>query len=166
MTNTTSRGRLENREKALEALRLRRDTDAEWQDIADTLGYASKQSAQRAVARLANRIETNDVDAYRTKINERLDWLWDQVEERIVNGDRNSMGFAQIVNAGKAILDRQAKLHGVDAATKIEVTEVTRTAMDVEIEEMAARIKARAAGLPDPIEPAGVDLTKHAEVDA
>lgn len=164
MANTTSRGRLNDREKALEALRLRRDTDSEWETIATQLGYSSKQAAQRAVARVANRIETKDVESYRAKINERLDWLWDQVEDRIVNGDRNSMGFAQTVNAAKAILDRQAKLHGVDAAIKVEVTEVTRSAIDAEIEELAGKIKSRAAGLPVPSEPAGVDLTK--QVDA
>jgi hypothetical protein len=163
MTNTTSPAKLVHREKAQEALKLRRDSAKTWQEITDELGYSSPQAAQRAVARLANRIETKDVESYRKKINERLDWLWDQVEERLVNGDRNSMGFAQTVNAAKAILDRQAKLHGVDAAIKVEVTEVTRSAIDAEIEELAGKIKSRAAGQPVPSEPTAVDLTKRVD---
>ncbi|GGG04290.1 hypothetical protein GCM10007304_18020 [Rhodococcoides trifolii] len=165
MTNTTSPNRLSDREKALEALRMRRDSSAQWQEIADALGYSSMQAAQRAVARLANRIETKDVDSYRAKLDEQLAWLWDQVEDRIVNGDRNAMGFAQTVQAGRAIIDRRAKLHGVDAAVKVEASVVVSSQFDAEIQAMADAIAAKAGGEPVLPEPAGVDLVKH-EVQA
>jgi hypothetical protein len=165
MTNTTSPNRLNDRERALEALRRRRDTGDTWDDIAKACGYHSPATAQRAVARLANRIETTDVDSYRRKLDEQLAWLWDQVEDRIVNGDRNSMGFAQTVQAGRAIIDRRAKLHGVDAAVKVEASVVVSSQFDQEIQAMADAIAARAAGEPVPVESAGVDLVKH-EADA
>lgn len=164
MTNTTSPAKLQHREKALEALRLRRDTEATWLEISQQLGYHSEQTAQRAVARLANRIESKEVESYRDMFDGQLAFLWDQCQDRILTSDRNAMGFATLLQSGVRIIDRRAKLHGVDAAVKVEVTEVTRSAIDQEIEVLAQAIKDRAAG--GPAEPAGVDLTKHQAVDA
>ncbi|NKS66377.1 hypothetical protein GS461_09825 [Rhodococcus hoagii] len=56
---------LGRREKALEALRLRKDHGLTWDEIAEEVGYANRSNAYRAVSRLLERVEGEKVEDYR-----------------------------------------------------------------------------------------------------
>lgn len=56
---------LGRREKALEAMRLRKDRGLTWEKIAQEVGYSSRQAAQRAVSRVLARVESETVEDYR-----------------------------------------------------------------------------------------------------
>lgn len=85
-------------------------------DIADRLGYNSTQAAYDAVKRALDRTEREPADALRTLESERLDQLWQRAYLLALNGD-----LAAAATAMK-IMERRAKLLGLDAPAKTELS--------------------------------------------
>lgn len=138
---STSQTKIDIRLRALEALRLRHETDHTWQEIADQCGYSSQQAAQRAVVRVLSRVETENVSQYRNLFDTQLAWLWDQTSEKLIDADRGSMSYATLVQSAVRIVDRRAKLHGVDASTKAEVkVAITRGDVDSGVEKLLTKL--------------------------
>jgi hypothetical protein len=94
-----------------------------FQAIADALQFDSRRSAQRAVDRALDREReaiADQVDEYRTLMLVRLERATRAVWPQVVRGDL----FA--VDRDVRLADRQAKLLGLDAPTRVAITDDTR----------------------------------------
>ena len=132
---------LPDREKAIEAVRLK-TAGHTWQHIADTLEYSSRQAAQRAAARLLDRVEGETVEDHRNVMDARLEALYAKAWEAIEKADpARHVGLSQLLQAAVRIEDRRAKLFGIDGATKSETTVVVKSALDAEIEQLVDHLK-------------------------
>lgn len=113
---------------------------ASYTNIAKTLGYSSafraRQAVEQALAKAADSPE--DRDKMRVLTSRRLDRLLQSVMGKAVDPrDPEHLGY----NArALAIVDRTAKLWGVDAPTQVQVS-----ASDSQIEDYLARVRPLAA---------------------
>ncbi|TQF04770.1 hypothetical protein E6W39_24255 [Kitasatospora acidiphila] len=118
-----------------------------WQEIADLLGYDSKGTAcndvrralQKAVQALAVPMEE-----YRQLELDRLDKMQDALWPKVLEGDTKA------VDTTLRLMDRRAKLLGLDAPTRTEGV-LTLDAVEASIAQLtaqvdAARTQADAAG--------------------
>ena len=128
---------LGRRETALIAMRLRRDGKT-WDEVAIEAGYSSRQAAHKAVKRVLERVEGETADDYREVIAARYEALWAKSWEAIESaGSKGQLvGKSQLVASARGVLDSLAKLQGLQASTKSEVTVFTRGAIDAEIEAL------------------------------
>ncbi|MGB3362618.1 MAG: hypothetical protein WBB10_27620 [Rhodococcus qingshengii] len=126
-----------NRQRAVAAMRDRRDGML-WDEIAEKHGYSDRGNAQRAVRRVLERVEGETADDYREVISARYEALWAKSWEAINAAEAKGqlVGKSQLVASARGVLDSLAKLQGLQASTKAEVTIVTRTAIDSEIEAL------------------------------
>ncbi|MBH5146314.1 hypothetical protein [Rhodococcus erythropolis] len=126
-----------DRERALGAMKDRRDGKT-WAEVADAWGYQDKSTACRAVRRVLERVEGETADDYREVIAARYEALWAKSWEAINTAEAKGqlVGKSQLVASARGVLDSLAKLQGLQASTKSEVTVVTRTAIDSEIEAL------------------------------
>lgn len=128
---------ISDRERALGAMKDRRDGKT-WAEVADAWGYQDKSTACRAVRRVLERVEGETADDYREVIAARYEALWAKSWEAINAAEAKGqlVGKSQLVASARGVLDSLAKLQGLQASTKSEVTVVTRTAIDSEIEAL------------------------------
>ncbi|EGR8601424.1 AraC family transcriptional regulator [Listeria monocytogenes] len=128
---------ISDRERALGAMKDRRDGKT-WAEVADAWGYQDKSTACRAVRRVLERVEGETADDYREVIAARYEALWAKSWEAINTAESKGqlVGKSQLVASARGVLDSLAKLQGLQASTKSEVTVVTRTAIDSEIEAL------------------------------
>jgi hypothetical protein len=100
-------------------LELRRAGDT-WERIASIVGYANASGAQKAYRRVVVRVQRESVDEIRDMELDRLDRLqrayW---TDAIVNHDRRA---AELV---LKVMDRRAKLLGLDAPNKVQAEVIT-----------------------------------------
>ncbi|KJF21942.1 hypothetical protein C7T36_18350 [Rhodococcus sp. AD45-ID] len=131
---------ISDRERALGAMKDRRDGKT-WAEVADTWGYQDKSTACRAVRRVLERVEGETADDYREVIAARYEALWAKSWEAISAAESKGqlVGKSQLVASARGVLDSLAKLQGLQASTKSEVTVVTRTAIDSEIEALLGK---------------------------
>lgn len=118
-----------NKEKAVQALALRK-TGATYEQIAQALGYASRGAAHRAVQRLLKAHEVEEVDALRKLEDSRLDEMLFAIYKAARGGDLGA------IDRILRIAERRAKLWGLDASAKMDVTsggEPLRHIIEVEI---------------------------------
>lgn len=105
----------DERAKAIEAVQLRR-SGLPYREISEQLGYwADESGARHAVARLLDRREAESVDELRAVEGERLDALQAAHWQAALRGD---------IDATKVVLqviDRRAKLFGLNAPTRLAV---------------------------------------------
>lgn len=121
MTQTSPSGFIRTEEQAIldtEALRLR-SRGMTYQKIADSLGV-TKATAYNRVQRALIAIPSEAVDEYRKIETERLDTMLERVMEKVTYDDGKS-GFLFAVDRALAIMDRRAKLLGLDKPIKHEV---------------------------------------------
>lgn len=121
MTQTSPSGFIRTEEQATldtEALRLR-SRGMTYQKIADSLGV-TKATAYNRVQRALIAIPSEAVDEYRKIETERLDTMLERVMEKVTYDDGKS-GFLFAVDRALAIMDRRAKLLGLDKPIKHEV---------------------------------------------
>lgn len=110
---------IEARMKAAKALELRMEGKS-FDQIAEEAGYNSRQAAHDAVKRALDRIEREPADALVKLDLERLDVLW---QIQYLNAQA---GDVQAMAACMKLMERRAKLLGLDAPVKTEnKTEVT-----------------------------------------
>lgn len=121
--------------KAEAALSLKL-SGASYTNIAKILGYSSAFRARQAVEQvLANAADSvEDRDKMRVLISRRLDRLLQSVMGKAV--DPKSPDHLAYNARALAIVDRQAKLAGVDAPTQIQIS-----ASDEQIEAYIARVR-------------------------
>lgn len=109
-----------------------------WQDIADTLHYASKGAAhtdvtralEQAVAELAIPLE-----GYRQLELDRLDTMQTALWPKVLSGDTKA------IDTTLRLMDRRAKLLGLDAPQRMEV--VTLDAVDAAIADLTRQLADR-----------------------
>jgi DNA-binding transcriptional MerR regulator len=97
------------RAKAMKILELRTQGHS-FDEIADILDYKNGKHVQLAYKRLMDRFEKEDIDHLRTLQNERLEMAWSGLAPKIIQGRERA------VEVGIKVLERQAKLQGLDAA--------------------------------------------------
>ncbi|WP_415395177.1 hypothetical protein ACMTN4_07355 [Rhodococcus globerulus] len=128
---------LGRREAALEAMRLRRDGKT-WDEIAVEVGYSSRQAAHKAVKRVLERVEGETAEDFREVMVARYEALYAKSWEAIAAADKTGqlVGKSQLIASARGCLDSLSKMLGLQAASKSEVTVVTRTQIDSEIETL------------------------------
>lgn len=119
------------REREALLIRLRRD-GATFQQIADHLGYSSASNAHRAYRRAMERIPAVEAAEYRALALQRLEALWQVTWEKA-----QALGDPAAVRACVRILERQARLLGLDAPTNLRVSD----GLDGEIEALLAEMQ-------------------------
>lgn len=107
------------------ALEMKRD-GATYQQIADALGYSSKGHAYKDLQKAldaANRDQTLAAEQFRALQNERLEIMFGAIWPGAVGMDPEMKGpNLRSVEMVLKIMERQAKLNGVDAPVRSEVT--------------------------------------------
>ncbi|RDI32422.1 hypothetical protein DEU38_103155 [Rhodococcus sp. AG1013] len=133
---------LGRREKALEAMRLRKDQGLTWEEIAEEAGYSSRQAAQRAVSRVLARVESETVEDYRQLMSARYDDLYRRTIIALDTADAEGqlMGKSQLLAAGRGIVDSIVKLHGLAAPQKADVTVHTKADVDAEVQALLNKL--------------------------
>ncbi len=117
-----------NRDKAVQALALRK-TGATYEQIAAHLGYSNRQSANRAVLRLLAAHEAENVADLRTLENMRLDDLLFAVYKAAKSGDLGA------IDRALRIAERRAKLWGLDAPVKQEISGTDGAPLSITIDK-------------------------------
>jgi len=112
----TSQRRLRAIERQRQALELRKAGVA-FDEIARTLGYAGPSSAYRAVMSALKRTLQEPADEVRKLELARLDRAQRTAWERMLQGDLDALGKVL------KIMERRAKLLGLEAPTKIAPTD-------------------------------------------
>jgi predicted DNA-binding protein (UPF0251 family) len=138
MTQTSPSGFIRTEEQAIldtEALRLR-SRGMTYQKIADSLGV-TKATAYNRVQRALTAIPKEAVEEYRKLETERLDTMLERVMEKVTHDDGKS-GFLFAVDRALAIMDRRAKLLGLDSPVK--TVNVTVDAADLEIIRLSEQL--------------------------
>jgi hypothetical protein len=97
-----------------------------WDLIADRTGYASPASARQAYKRALTRVIAEDVAEIRTLETERLDIAQSAIWGKVLQGDN-----ASITNLLR-IMERRAKLLGLDQPTRIQAEVITYDANSIE----------------------------------
>lgn len=104
--------------KEAEVLKLRRG-GLTFDVIAQRVGYANPGSAQKAYERSLNRITAEDVGIMRRAENDRLDMAQSAIWVKVLQGDNQSI--ANLLR----IMDRRAKLNGLDVPVRIQAEVVS-----------------------------------------
>jgi len=102
-------------ERQLEALELRK-AGAAYAVIAERLGYRSASGAHAAVSAALKRTQQEPADEVRTLEIERLDRMLLAIWPQVVNGNQGA------IDRALRIMERRAKLQGLDAPAKTEHT--------------------------------------------
>lgn len=105
----------DNRARQIEALNLRR-AGLTYREIAERVGYSSDAVACRAVQGLLKRTSAESVEELRATENDRLDRL------QIAVWADAMLGNERAVLSVLRILERRAKLNGLDAPVRQELT--------------------------------------------
>lgn len=113
--SVTSVRRLRDRDRTLKALEMRK-IGLTWEVIAEQAGYKNRQSAYQSVMRFVEAMAQEPSDQVRKLELERLDMLWSRAMPGVGRGDPGSIGVAL------RIMERRAKLLGLDAPVRTEVT--------------------------------------------
>jgi len=106
--------KLKGFQRQLAALRLRA-AGANYEQIADKLGYRSRSGAWKAVSSAMQKLKQEGAKEARMLQVQRLDELLLGTWKRAKTGDPRA------VRAALAILERQARLMGLDAPSKLEI---------------------------------------------
>jgi len=128
----TSAFRLAAFQKQKQALELRL-AGASYLKIADTLGYANKGGAHKAVMAALEKTIREPADRVRKIELERLDRLWFSAYQRAISGD------VKAIQLCLAIMERRAKFQGLDAPSEYKA-EVKVTHQD-DSDSITERIK-------------------------
>ena len=116
-----------------ETLRLR-SQGLTYQKVADALGI-DKSTAYRRCQRALAAIPAEAVEEYRKLEGERLDAMLEVALEKALSGEKGAL-FA--MDRVLAIMDRRAKLLGLDSPSKHEV--ITLDAVTAEIRRLEAEL--------------------------
>lgn len=118
-------------DRRLAALEMRK-AGVIYENIATALGYSSKQAAWRAVQQMLKEVKHEGVESLRVLEGERLDTLFNAAWEIATDTGRRPEDRLQAITAGVRVMDRRARLLGLDAPTKthIEVQDMSNLSDD------------------------------------
>ena len=119
--------------KEQEVVKLRRG-GLTWDLIADRVGYSNPSGAYRAYQKALERVVAEDVNAIRELETERLDLAQSAIWGKVLQGDNPSI--ANLLR----IMERRAKLLGLDQPTRIqaEVISYDGNSVRTELERILA----------------------------
>lgn len=114
--------RLDSQHRANQAARLAA-TGATWQEVADALGYRSRQAAQQAVARLRDRTPPESIEQARAKHDQALQLIQRNDFTRYLlalkaGDDDTALRYSKEL---RSTIAERAKLAGVYAPQRTEV---------------------------------------------
>ncbi|MDV3124674.1 hypothetical protein M1247_07095 [Mycobacterium sp. 21AC1] len=141
--------RLDSRHRAEQAARMQ-GTGATWQEIADALGYRSRQAARQAVDRLLDRTPAESVEQARTKHDAALQIIQRNSFTRYLHAvqagdDDNVLKYSKDI---RDTVTERAKLAGAYAPQRQQVeVNVTHDAVAI-IDRMEAELLALVAQRP------------------
>lgn len=130
-------------ERRAKAIRMKID-GATYTQIAEALGYASRSAAHMDVKRSLERHVVEEglaIEAWRELELARLDTLQQAIWPKAMSGDPRA------IEAALKILDRRAKLLGLDSPVRLEV--LTVDALDAQIQRLEAELAAAAIAAAD-----------------
>lgn len=118
-----------------------------WQEIADVLGYRTRQSAMHAVARLLDRTPPVGIEALRRQEAEELRIRRSALHERFADARqrKDDDALAMLNRELDRVSARQAKLHGLDAPERQEVNVHLEQTPAAIVERMRTELLALAA---------------------
>lgn len=128
-------------ERQARTLTLRR---AGWRyaDIARELGYASESGARNAYDVAMRRTLAEPAEDLRRLHHERLEDLIRRAYAIAVAGSSEDRAL-RAIDRLVALLDRDARLMGLDAPTRSRVTVITEDVVDAEIARLSAELEQR-----------------------
>lgn len=134
-------------EKEAEVVKLRRG-GLTWDLIAQRVGYKHPASARDAYMRASARIVRDDVEAIRRTEEDRLDLAQSAIWAKVLQGDLTA------VNTLVRVMERRAKLLGLDQPVRIQAEVVTYDANGISDElariiELANSSKALPVAIPE-----------------
>ncbi|WBP89526.1 hypothetical protein [Kitasatospora cathayae] len=109
-----------------------------WQEIADLLGYDSKGGACKDVSRALQKAVTDlalPLEEYRQLELDRLDAMQEALWPKVLDGETRAMDTAL------RLMDRRAKLLGLDAPTRTEGV-LSLDVIDASIAQLTAQVDA------------------------
>ncbi|MBV6697450.1 hypothetical protein KV557_09970 [Kitasatospora aureofaciens] len=124
-------------ERRRDAVRLR-IAGKTWQEIADLLGYDSKGGACKDVSRALQKAVTDlalPLEEYRQLELDRLDAMQDALWPKVLDGDTRA------IDTALRLMDRRAKLLGLDAPTRTEGV-LSLDVIDASIAQLTAQVDA------------------------
>lgn len=120
---------IECKERAVKAVELRKN-GLTFRSIAEQVGYNSPQAAYDAVKRLLRETLREPADELRTLELERLDAMWQAHYLAAQAGD------VQAIGACMKLMERRARLLGLDAPEKKDVTaDITARSLPASVDE-------------------------------
>lgn len=111
------------------ALRL---AGASYKDIADALGYSDPSSAHDVIMQTLSRINFHNAKELRAIENARLDRAQQAIWAQVLDGELGA------VKTFLKLAERRAKLNGLDAPQKIQVSDGTKEAVLEMVEDLRA----------------------------
>lgn len=133
---TTRPREIDARERARLALAMRREGATLEEIVRADIGYGSKGAVSKAISRLLARNDAADVAEYRALEEVRLDWLWRKTVHGIKASEKTDDGVSPaLISAAVRISDRRARLLGLDAPTRVDLS-----ASEVDLEAAAREI--------------------------
>ena len=135
MANHNAAPEPEQVDKELRVIELRR-SGLTWQRIADEMGYADHSGAYGAYKRAVKRTLQQPTKEVREMEVDRLDRMQLALWARVLKGDDKA------INTSLRIMERRARLLGLDAPTKIqaEVVNYDGHGLDAEVERIVRSI--------------------------
>lgn len=124
-----SHRRLDTALRRREALAMRQRGKS-YQEIADALGYSSRSAASTDINKMIKELPQENAHHLRKIEVERMDQLLDAMWDKAMKGD----GWA--VDRCLKIMERRAKLLGLDAPIVTKVEMVTEDVIDKQIREL------------------------------
>jgi hypothetical protein len=123
-------------------IELRR-TGATWRQVADQMGYAGPSGAYQAYQRIANRFIRPKLEELRDIELDRLDRLQLGIWAKAASGD------IKAIDSVLRIIEKRAKLLGLDSAQKIELDAKVEThdrdSIDAEVARLVALLEGGAS---------------------
>ncbi|MGH3783168.1 MAG: hypothetical protein ACRDRO_21720 [Pseudonocardiaceae bacterium] len=143
-TSATSPEAIERRRRDLQCVQLRA-AGANWQAIADQLGYSGPGHAYQRFQAVMVDYPREDVDTARNLISDRFDVILLAVWPKVRSGDHWA------IDRATRVLEDLAKLHGANRPEKLEVSSGA-TELDEALRELEKELRLRAGGQPIPQE--------------
>lgn len=138
---------LEAWQRACEALRLKTEEKLSYREIAERLGYKSPASVYEAVQRVLRFMPSESVQDLRSMESEKLDRLEHQLDTLIFGDNANPRMVARNVEVAVKVMERRAKLMGIDAPEKHDVNVAGPTVIEYVRDEKQDSHKAKAKAI-------------------
>lgn len=138
---------LEAWHRACEALRLKTEEKLSYREIAERLGYKSPASVYEAVQRVLRFMPSESVQDLRSMESEKLDRLEKQLDELIFAQGGDKRFVARNVEVAVKVMERRAKLMGIDAPEKHDVNVAGPTVIEYVRDEKQDDHKAKAKAI-------------------